>query len=189
LTNSVKKTNTTTQDTESLPAITINNYQLDVVKEFTYLSSTMTDNLSMDFGISRRIGRVTTTLARLSKRVWYNAKLTVNTKMTTEPVSSWTLFSRQERRVNMFHLRRLRRILGIKWSDRITNNEVLRLATTPSIFTLLRACDNIAFAGWDTSAGCRAAGSARTYCMANSQQARELRAVPDSDSEMTVKET
>ena len=28
--------------------------------------------------------------------------------------------------------------MGIKWSDRITNNEALRLAATPSIYTLLR---------------------------------------------------
>ena len=148
LTISLKKTNIMSQDTESLPAITINNYQLDVVKEFTYLGSTMTDNLSMDSEISRRIGRATSTLARLSKRVWDNAKLTLNTKMTVYRAcvlsvllygsESWTLYSRQERRLNTFHMRSLRRILGIKWSDRITNNEVFRRAATPSIYTLLR---------------------------------------------------
>ena len=70
------------QDTESLPAVTINNHQLDVAKEFTYLGSTMTDNLSMDSAISRLIGRTTSTLARFSKRVWDKAKLTLNTKIT-----------------------------------------------------------------------------------------------------------
>ena len=39
---------------------------------------------------------------------------------------------------NHNHMRSLGQILGIKWSDRITNNEVLRRAATPSIYTLLR---------------------------------------------------
>ena len=68
LTISLKKTDIMSQDTESLPTITINNYQLDVVKEFTYFDSVVTDNLSMDSEISRRIGRATSRLARLSKR-------------------------------------------------------------------------------------------------------------------------
>ena len=55
---------------EQHPAIhTINNYQLDVVKKFTYFGSTVTDNLSMDSEISRRIGRASSTLARFAKRV------------------------------------------------------------------------------------------------------------------------
>jgi hypothetical protein len=79
---SLKKTNTMCQDTESLPAITMDNYQLDVVKEFTYFGSTMTDNLSMNSKISRRIGRDTSTLGSFSKIVWNNVKLSLNTKMT-----------------------------------------------------------------------------------------------------------
>ena len=42
----------------------------------------MTDNLYMNSEISKRIGRAISTLAKLSKRVWDNAKLTLNTKMT-----------------------------------------------------------------------------------------------------------
>ena len=47
LTISLKKTNIMSRDTESPPSIAINNYQLEVVKEFTYLGSTVTDNLDM----------------------------------------------------------------------------------------------------------------------------------------------
>ena len=39
---------------------------------------------------------------------------------------SWTLYARQERRLNVFHLRCLRRILGIKWQDHIPNKDVLK---------------------------------------------------------------
>ena len=81
LTISLKKTNVLGQDTMELPAITINDYELDVVEQFTYLGSTITDNLSLDTKIDKRIGKAATTLARITSRVWTNRKLTVKTKM------------------------------------------------------------------------------------------------------------
>ena len=48
LTISLKKTNVLRQDTMELPAITIDGYELDVVEQFIYLGSTVTDNLSFD---------------------------------------------------------------------------------------------------------------------------------------------
>ena len=51
---------------------------------------------------------------------------------------TWTAHARQEKRLNSFHLRSIRRILGIPWQDRVSNTEVLSRANLPSIFTLLR---------------------------------------------------
>ena len=148
LTISLKKTNVMSQGTEQPPSITISNYELEVVQEVTYLGSTVTDTLSLDTELNRRIGRATSTLARLTKRVWENGKLTVTTKVAVYRAcvlstllygsEAWTLYSRQERRLNSFHLRCLRRILGIKWTDRVTNVEVLTRANIPSLFTLLQ---------------------------------------------------
>ena len=81
LTISLKMTNVLGQDTMELPAITIDNYELDVVEQFTYLGSTVTDNLFLDTEIDERIGKAATTLARLTSRVWTSPKLTVKTKM------------------------------------------------------------------------------------------------------------
>ena len=50
---------------------------------------------------------------------------------------SWTLYTRQECRLNMFHLRCLRRIRGISWQDHIPNTEVLARAGSLSIYALL----------------------------------------------------
>ena len=63
---SLKKTNALGQDTMELPAITIDDYELDVVEQFTYLGSTITDNLSLDTEIHKMIGKAATTLARLT---------------------------------------------------------------------------------------------------------------------------
>ena len=51
---------------------------------------------------------------------------------------AWTTYSDQEKRLNTFHLRSLRRLLGISWMDRIPNTVVLSRAGLPSMYTLLR---------------------------------------------------
>ncbi|XP_069159331.1 uncharacterized protein [Procambarus clarkii] len=51
---------------------------------------------------------------------------------------SWTLRSRQERQLNTFHMRNLRRILDIMCKDHVTNNTVLERTGFPSKFTLLK---------------------------------------------------
>ena len=146
LTISLKKTNVLGQDTMELPAITIDDYELDVIEQFTYLGST---NLSLDTEIDKRIGKAATTLARLTSRVWTNPKLTMKTKMVVYSYAcvvstlmygseTWTTYDRQEKRLNSFHLRSIRRILGISWQDRVSNTEVLLRANLPSMFTLLR---------------------------------------------------
>ena len=81
LTISLKKTNILGQDTEALPVITIDNYELDVVCQFTYLGSTITDKLSLDAEIDKRIGKTASTIALLMARVWTSPKLSVKTKM------------------------------------------------------------------------------------------------------------
>ena len=137
LTISLKKTNVLGQSTETPPSITIDDYELDAVHQFTYLGSTITDNLSLYAEIDKRIGKAATTHARLATRVWTNPKLTVKTKMVVGS-EAWTTYARQERRLNTFHMRILRRILGISWQDKVPNTEVLSRAGLPSMYTLLR---------------------------------------------------
>ena len=148
LTISLKKTNVLGQDVDTPPVTTIDNYQLEVVHEFTYLGSTITDNLSLDAELNKRIGKAATTLGRLATRVWENTKLTTKTKMAVYNAcvvstllygsEAWTTYSKQERKLNSFHLRSLRRILGISWKDKVPNTEVLHRAGLPTMYTLLR---------------------------------------------------
>ncbi|XP_038066715.1 uncharacterized protein LOC119736778 [Patiria miniata] len=145
---SIKKTEVLGQGVEQPPVISANNSKLEVVHEFTYLGSTVSDDLSLDIEINRRIGRAASTFARLTERVWENGKLTIHTKTAVYRTcvlstllygsESWALYSRQEKRLNTFHLRNLRRILGIKWSDHVTNTEVLAQAGIQSLVTLLQ---------------------------------------------------
>ena len=51
---------------------------------------------------------------------------------------TWTTYAKQERKLNSFHMRSLRRILGIIWSDRVPNTQVIKRAGLPTMYTLLR---------------------------------------------------
>ncbi|XP_047470465.1 uncharacterized protein LOC125026206 [Penaeus chinensis] len=82
-----------------------------------------------------------------SPRVLENKHVTTQTKMSVYKVcvigtllygsKSWTTYSLQERKLQVFHLRCLCRILGILWQDRVCNNKVLACADLPSMYTLL----------------------------------------------------
>ena len=147
LTISLKKTQVMGQDVDSPPTISISDHELEVVHDFVYLGSTISDSLSLNLEISRRIGKAATSMSRLSKREWTNGKLTEHTKIQVYGAcvlstllygsESWTLRAQQERKLNTFHMRCLRRILHITWQDRVTNNSVLERAGILSMFTLL----------------------------------------------------
>ena len=143
LTISLKKTNVLGQDTEAPPVITIDDYELDAVCQFTYLGSTITDTLSLDADINKRIGKAASTLARLAARVWTSYKLSVTKKMAVYNAcvistllygsETWTTYAGQERRLNTFHLRSIRRILGISWQEKVTNADVFSRAGLPTM--------------------------------------------------------
>ena len=147
LTISLKKTNILAQGTDKTPFIFIDSTQLEVVETFTYLGSTIASSLSLDTEISSRIGKAAAVMAKLNKRVWNNNSLTINTKVRVYQAcvlgtllygsESWTTYTGQERRLNSFHLRCLRRLLQIKWQDRVPNTEVLQRTGIPSMFALL----------------------------------------------------
>ena len=147
LTISLKKANILAQDAETPPVITINNTVLEVVDSFTYLGSTVSSKASLDAEISSRIAKAAGVMAKLNKRVWINDLLSERTKLQVYRScvlstllygsESWPTYTRQEKRLNGFHLRCLRRLLQIKWQDRVSNTNVLQRADMPSIPTLL----------------------------------------------------
>ena len=147
LTISLKKTKILAQGTDTAPDITIDNSHLEVVETFTYLGSNIASSLSLDTEISSRIGKAAAVMSKMNKRVWSNSQLTVNTKLRVYQAcvlsillygsESWTIYAGQEKQLNSFHLRCLRRLLQIKWQDKVTNTEVLQRAGIPSLFALL----------------------------------------------------
>ena len=147
LTISIKKTEVMGQNVPNPPVIKIDDKALKVTEQFTYLGSTISSNLSLDQEIDRRIAKSAGTMAKLSTRVWLNNQLTIRTKIKVYQAcvlstllyssESWTTYSKQENRLESFHMRCLRRILGITWEDKLTNNFVLEKCNMLSIHSLL----------------------------------------------------
>ena len=65
----------------------------------------------------------------------YNACVISTLLYGSEP---WTTYAGQESRFNTFHLRSIRRILGISCLDKVINADVLSRAGLPTMCTLLR---------------------------------------------------
>ena len=144
---SLKKTNVMALGTDHPPTITIDMHVLKSVDDFTYLGSTISSLLTLEAEISSRIAKATAVMSKLHQRVWNNPSLTVKTKLRVCQVcvlstllyssEAWTLYARQERRLNSFYLRCLRHILHIRWQDRVTDVEVLQQAGMTSMMSIL----------------------------------------------------
>ena len=88
---------------------------LDAVCKFIYVGSTIIDNLSSDAEIDKRIGNAAPTLARPTARVLttiiiYNPCVTRTLLYDSDTCAT---YAGRERSFNTFHLRSIRRILGI----------------------------------------------------------------------------
>ncbi|XP_069170405.1 uncharacterized protein [Procambarus clarkii] len=145
---SLKKTQVMGQGVDSPPNISISDYKREVVHDFVYLGSTISDSLALDTELNKRIGKASTTMSRLTDREWANNRLTEYTKIQVYRVcvlstllygsESWIFRARQERQLNAYHMRCLRHILDITWQDKVINNNVLGRARITSTYTMLK---------------------------------------------------
>ena len=147
LTISIKKTEVLCQSapTKSTPAptITIDGTKLNVVDEFCYLGSCLSSDGSLDKEIERRISKASSSFGRLWNRVWGVRGIKQATKVAVYRAivlpsllygcETWTCYRKHLKQLDQFHLRCLRKILGIQWEDRVTNQEVLRRANLSGI--------------------------------------------------------
>jgi len=151
LTISIKKTEVMHQPapgkTYSEPNILINGQRLNVVNKFTYLGSTLSRQVVIDDEIDARIAKASSAFGRLRKNVWERKGITQKTKIKVYRAvvlssllyacESWTVYQRHARKLNHFHTISLRKLLGIRWQDKVPDTEVLERAGLPSIYTML----------------------------------------------------
>ncbi|KAK7111076.1 hypothetical protein V1264_014854 [Littorina saxatilis] len=130
------------------PDITVNGQRLNTVNRFTYLGSTLSQNVTIDDEVNVRIARASSTFGRLYPNVWNRRGITTQTKLKVYRAvvlptllyacETWTVYQRHARKLNHhFHTTSLRKILGIKWQDKVPDTEVLARADLPSITTIL----------------------------------------------------
>ena len=135
-------------DSDPQPVIiTVDGQALDNVESYTYLGSCLSSGATIDAEIERRIQAANTALARLRERVFRNKEIYARTKMKVYKAivlptllfgsKTWVTYSRHLKSLEMFHMRSLRRILGVTWQHKRTNNSILDEAKTTSIEAMI----------------------------------------------------
>lgn len=129
------------------PVILAGETVLPVVEKFCYLGSTLSSDATLDNDISLRISKASQSFGRLSKRLWDDHGIRLETKIAVYKAAiltsllygseTWVLYRRHVKKLEQFHMRCLRRIAHIKWQERMPNTEVLGLCNIPGIEALL----------------------------------------------------
>ena len=130
------------------PTITVKGQRLQVVDKFTYLGSTLSRIMHIDDEVNARIAKASTAFDRLPVSIWDRSVNRLDTKLKVYrsvvlptllyACETWTVYQWHAKRLNHFHTSCLRKLLKIKWQDRIPNTEVLKRAAMQSIHTLLK---------------------------------------------------
>ena len=129
------------------PLITVNGEPLKVVPCFKYLGSTLSNDNRADREIVCRIQSACASFGKLEKRLWGRQGIRLETKCKVYKAivlpallysaETYTLYREHIKKLEAVQQRHLRRIMRIKWSDRISNVDVLQRANMISIEALL----------------------------------------------------
>ena len=152
LTISTKKTEVVHQPAPgkpySEPTITVNGQKLQVVDKFTYLGSTLSRAVHIDDEVTARTAKASVAFGRLRTNVWERNGIRLYTKLKVYKAvvlptllyacETWTVYQRHAKKLNHFHLSCLRKLLKIRWQDKIPDTEVLKKAKMQSVHTLLK---------------------------------------------------
>ena len=133
---------------DALQSVPVCGESVELVDRFTYLGSDIHSSASCDQEVNRRIGRACGVMDSLDRSVWRSRYLCKRTKVRVFgslvlPVllygcETWTLTGDLRNRLNVFGTRSLRRILGYRWSDRVSNERLFRETRMRPITCVIR---------------------------------------------------
>ena len=132
----------------------VNGTHLANVHSFKYLGSTVSDDCRLDKELDCRIQCATTSFGHLWDRLWSSHAMSSKTKISVFVYNAaitsalpfgaetWTFYQSHFVRLRRVQQRHLRAILGVPYTDRITNDEILDRAGVPDIETIVRKMRN-----------------------------------------------
>ena len=104
--------------------ISVDGTNLNAVDHFTYLGSVISNDATVSKDLDNRLSKASSSLGRLSKRVWQSHSLRLSTKIEAYTAvavptllygaETWVLYRKQIMPLERFHQRCLRSILGIE---------------------------------------------------------------------------
>ena len=108
----------------------------------------VTLSINIDDEVNARIAKASAAFGRLRGSIWDRSGIRLDTKLKVYrsvvlptllyACKTWTVYQRHAKRRNHFRTSCLRKLLKIKWQDRIQDTEVLKRAGMQSIHTLLK---------------------------------------------------
>ena len=130
LTISIKKTEVVYQPAPGKPykepTITVKGQRLQVVDKFAYLGLC---TLHIDDEVNVRIAKASAAFGQLRGSIWDRSGISLDTKMKVyrsvvlpsllSACETWTVYQRHANRLNHFHTSCLKKLLKIKWQDKI----------------------------------------------------------------------
>ncbi|BHF72736.1 hypothetical protein SprV_0401580600 [Sparganum proliferum] len=131
----------------NVPQISVNAIHLQMVDKFTYLGGTLSRSTEIDDEMACRICKASQAFGRLQSTVWnrHGPQLSTKLKMCKAVIlpmllygtETWMAYIKQARRPNHLNLGRLRRILRLRWQDRILDVDVLEQMGILSTYAML----------------------------------------------------
>jgi len=138
----------------SIPCLPVCGHSLEEVTEFTYLGSVQSTTGRCQPDIIRRIGIASTAMHSV-KKVWRQTRLQLQTKLRLYQTcvlsillygsETWTLLQEDLRKLEVFHMRSKRMILGIRWHDFVRNTEVVDRINLPCVQDIIAKRQNSLF--------------------------------------------
>ena len=129
--------------------ITVKGQRLQVVNKFTYLGNTLSRAVHIDDEVNARIAKTSAAFGRLLGSIWDRSGTRLDTKLKVYrsvvlstvlyACGTWTVYQRYAKRPNHFHTISLRKLLKIKWQDRIPDTEILVRTGMQGVHTLLKS--------------------------------------------------
>ena len=119
--------------------VVTNGIRVENVDKFTYLGSIITAEGEVEADINSRIGKAGTVFRNL-QTIWRSNNITESLKVkllqsVVLPTclyasETWKISVKSRKKLDAFQQPCLRRIVGVTYRDRITNNEIYRRADT-----------------------------------------------------------
>ena len=118
-----------------------------MVDEFTFLGSTLSRVVHTDDEVNARIAKASAAFSRLRGSILDRSGIRLDTKLKVYrsvlptllyACETWTVYQQHAKRLNHFHTSCLRKLLKIKWQNRIPDTEVLKRAGMQGAHTLLK---------------------------------------------------
>jgi hypothetical protein len=131
---STQKTKVMTDGIDDIQ-VEIRGQKLESVSNFVYLGSKLSRGNDLGPEVARRIGLAAAAFGLLRKPLWKKSEIDKETKFQVYKAvvlptllygaETWTTKQKDIKKLNTFHLRCLRSIIGVSWKDRWTNAKVL----------------------------------------------------------------